>query len=127
QGRAIRHWRVLVICPSRELNFGDPLPVEGFVQEKVQWIELLPERLPPAAPPIQKALGLLLQPEEQLPACSGRIRAETLGTGLGAEIDEVIAAILLSRFNGRSIQEICVMAGITPATGPNADTHPARA
>jgi len=113
QGRPIRQWQVLVICPSRDLNFGDPLPVEGFVQEKVQWIELLPERLPPAAPPIQKALGLLLQPEEQLPACSRAIRAETLGTGLGAEIDEVIAAILLSRFNGRSIQEICAMGGIT--------------
>jgi hypothetical protein len=27
QGQPVRHWRVLVICPSRDLNFGDPLPV----------------------------------------------------------------------------------------------------
>ncbi len=30
-----------------------------------------------------------------------------------AEIDDVIAAILVSRFNGRSIQELCAMGGIT--------------
>jgi predicted transposase YdaD len=35
------------------------------------------------------------------------------GTGNAAEIDDVIAAILVSRFNGRSIQELCAMGGIT--------------
>jgi len=27
QGQPVRDWRVLVICPSRDLNFGDPSPV----------------------------------------------------------------------------------------------------
>jgi len=30
-----------------------------------------------------------------------------------AEIDDGIAAILVERFNGRSIQELCAMGGIT--------------
>ena len=113
QGRAIRNWQVVVICPSRELNFGDPTPVREFVRERLVWIELAPERLPPTAPPLQKALGMLLLPEDQLPACSKAIRAEAAGTGLAAEIDDVIAAILVSRFNGRTVPEICAMGGIT--------------
>jgi predicted transposase YdaD len=113
QGRAIRHWQVVVICPSRDLNFGDPTPVQEFVERRVVWIELLSERLPPSAPPLQKALAMLLLPEDQLPACSKEIRAEAAGTGLAAEIDDVIAAILVSRFNGRTVPEICAMGGIT--------------
>jgi predicted transposase YdaD len=34
-------------------------------------------------------------------------------TQLQVEIDDVIAAILLSRFNGRSITDICAMGGIS--------------
>ena len=34
---------------------------------------------------------MLLLPEDQLPACSRAIRAEAVGTGLGSEIDDVIA------------------------------------
>ena len=113
QGRPIRHWQVVVICPSRELHFGDPTPVQEFVERRVVWIELLPERLPPTAPPLQRALGMLLLPEEQLPDCSKAIRAEVAGTSLDAEIDDVIAAILVSRFNGRTVPEICAMGGIT--------------
>jgi predicted transposase YdaD len=113
QGRPIRQWQVVVICPSRQLNFGDPTPVEEFVERRVVWIELLSERLPPAAPPLQRALGMLLLPEAQLPACAALIRAEAAGTSLGAEIDDVIAAILVSRFSGRTIPEICAMGGIT--------------
>ena len=113
QGRPIRHWQVVVICPSRELNFGDPTPVREFVERRVVWIELAPERLPPSAPPLQKALAMLLLPEDQLPACSRAIRAEAVGTGLGSEIDDVIAAILVSRFSGRTVPEICAMGGIT--------------
>jgi len=112
QGRPIRHWQVVVICPSRELNFGDPTPVREFVERRVVWIELLPERLPPTAPPLQRALGMLLLPEEQLPACSKAIRTEAAGTSLDSEIDDVIAAILVSRFNGRTVPEICTMGGI---------------
>ncbi len=113
QGRAICRWQVVVICPSRELNFGNRLPVQEFVRERVVWIELQPERLPPKAPPIQKALAMLLLPEELLPACSKEIRAEAAGTDLAAEIDDVIAAILVSRFSGRTVPEICAMGGIT--------------
>ncbi len=113
QGRAIRQWQVVVICPSRDLNLGDPTPVHKFVERQVVWIELLSERLPPSAPPLQKALGMLLLPEDQLPACSKAIRTEASGTGLAAEIDDVIAAILVSRFSGRTVPEICAMGGIT--------------
>jgi predicted transposase YdaD len=113
QGRAIRHWQVVVICPSRDLNFGDPTPLREFVHERVVWIELLSERLPRSAPPLQKALAMLLLPEDQLPACSKAIRTEAAGTSLGTEIDDVIAAILVARFSGRTVPEICAMGGIT--------------
>jgi predicted transposase YdaD len=113
QGQPLRYWRVLVICPSRDLNFGDPLPVAEFLRERVLWIELAPERMPPTAPPLQKALGLLLLPEQQLPASSAAIRRQAASTPLAGEMDDVIAAILLSRFNGRSITDICAMGGIT--------------
>ena len=113
QGQPVRHWRVLVICPSRELPFGDPLPMAEFLRERVLWIELAPERLPPSAPPLQKALGLLLLPEDQLPVSAAAIRWQAATTPLASELDDVIAAILLSRFNGRSITEICAMGGIT--------------
>lgn len=56
---------------------------------------------------------MLLLPEEQLPQCAARVREQAAGSSLGEEIDDVIAAILLSRFNGRSVSEICAMGGIT--------------
>jgi len=87
--------------------------VHEFVERRVVWIELAPERLPPTAPPLQKALAMVLLPEEQLPDCSKAIRAEVAGTSLDAEIDDVIAAILVARFSGRTVPEICAMGGIT--------------
>lgn len=69
QGRPIRHWQMMVFYPSRDLNFGDHTPVREFVRERLVWIELAPERLPPTAPPLQRALAMLLLPEEQLPDC----------------------------------------------------------
>ena len=33
QGQSVRYWRVLVICPSRDLNFGDPMPVAEFLRD----------------------------------------------------------------------------------------------
>ena len=102
-----------MICPFRELNVGDPTPVQEFVERRVVWIELAPERLPQTAPPLQRALGMLLLPEEQLPACSKAIRTETAGTSLDSETDDVIAAVLVSRFSGRTAAEICAMGGIT--------------
>ena len=111
--RPIRHWQVVVICPSRELNVGDPTPVREFVERRVVWIELLSQLLLPSAPPLQKALAMLLLPEDQLPDCSKAIRAEAAGTSLDSEIDDVIAAILVARFSGRTVPEICAMGGIT--------------
>jgi len=56
---------------------------------------------------------MLLLPEDQLPACSEAIRSQAAGTSLATEIDDVIAAILVARFSGRTIPEICAMGGIT--------------
>jgi hypothetical protein len=38
---------------------------------------------------------------------------EDAGTSLYAEIDELLAAIQISRFSGRPIPEICAMGGFT--------------
>ena len=46
-------------------------------------------------------------------ATTAALRARVAGSSQAAEIDDVIAAILVSRFNGRSIQELCAMGGIT--------------
>jgi len=54
-----------------------------------------------------------LQSEQELPATTTALRARVAGSSQAAEIDDVIAAILVSRFNGRSIQELCAMGGIT--------------
>ena len=98
QEPAIERWRVVVLCPSRELHFGDPAPVAEFVEQRVQWIELLPAAANPTAPALVQALAL---------------RARVAGSRQAAEIDDVIAAILVARFNGRSILELCAMGGIT--------------
>ena len=113
QGQPLCHWRVVVICPSKDLSFGDPLPVREFLRERVIWIELAPDRLPPNAPPLQKALSLLLLPEEQLPATADAVRQDATGTPLAEEVDTVIAAILVARFCKRSLLEICAMGGLT--------------
>jgi predicted transposase YdaD len=55
----------------------------------------------------------LLLPEEQLPANANAVRQQASGTGLAGEIDTLIAAILVARFSGRSIPDICAMGGIT--------------
>lgn len=98
QEPGIERWRVVVLCPSRELHFGDPAPVAEFVEQRVQWIELLPAAANPTAPALVQALAL---------------RARVAGSRQAAEIDDVIAAILVARFNGRSILELCAMGGIT--------------
>ncbi|MFN7872435.1 MAG: DUF2887 domain-containing protein [Cyanobacteriota bacterium] len=98
QEPGIERWLVVVLCPSRELHFGDPAPVAEFVEQRVQWIELLPAAANPTAPALVQALAL---------------RARVAGSRQAAEIDDVIAAILVARFNGRSILELCAMGGIT--------------
>jgi predicted transposase YdaD len=47
------------------------------------------------------------------PASSAAIRQQAAATALANDLVDVIAANLLSRFNGRSITEICAMGGIT--------------
>ena len=113
QEPGIERWRVVVLCPSRQLHFGDPAPVAEFVEQRVQWIELLSAAANPTAPALVQALALLLQNEQELPATTTALRARVAGSSQAAEIDDVIAAILVARFNGRSIQELCAMGGIT--------------
>jgi hypothetical protein len=92
---SIERWLVVVLCPSRQLHFGDPAPVAEFVEQRVRWIELLSAAINPTAPALVQAL------------------ARVAGSSQAAELDDVIAAIQLSRFNGRSIQELCAMGGIS--------------
>jgi hypothetical protein len=56
--------------------------------------------------------GVDLPRLQQLPACSEQIRSKVAGTSLEVELDDVIAAILLTRFSGRTVPEICTMGGI---------------
>jgi predicted transposase YdaD len=104
---------VVVICPHRQLNFGSPVAVEEFVRERVHWVELLPAAKDPATPPLLRALALLVQAEEEIPASSAAIQTEVADTGQEEAIADVIAAIVVTRFNGRSIPELCAMGGIT--------------
>jgi predicted transposase YdaD len=66
-----------------------------------------------AGPALVQTLALLLQSEQDLPATTAALRARVAGSIQTAEIDDVIAAILVARFSGRSIQELCGMGGIT--------------
>jgi hypothetical protein len=55
----------------------------------------------------------------ELPACivvppsSAAIRQEVFGTDQARPLADVIAAIVNSRFNGRSLAELCAMGGTT--------------
>ena len=113
QASTIDHWRVVVICPNRGLNFGRPQAVAEFVRERVHWIELEPATTDPTAPPLLRALALLVQPEELVPASSAAIRQQVAGTDQAGALADVIAAIVITRFNGRSLKELCAMGGIT--------------
>lgn len=113
QESQIEHWRVVVLCPNRQLNFGRPAAVAEFLRERVQWIELEAAAADPSAPPLLRALALLVLPEEQIPASSRAIRAEVAGTAQEKDLADVIAATLISRFNGRSISQLCAMGSIT--------------
>jgi len=109
----IRNWRVVVLCPSRQLNFGDPSPVIEFLEKRVQWLELLPSRQAADAPLLLQALGLLVQAEDQVAAAAKELRVKATGTAVAADLSDVITAIVVSRFSGRSILELCAMGGIT--------------
>jgi predicted transposase YdaD len=109
----IEHWRVVVICPHRRLNFGSGTAVAEFLRERVHWLELEPAAHDPSAPALLRALALLVQPEREIPPSSAALQAEAAGSDLAGPIADVIAAIVIARFNGRSIPELCAMGGIT--------------
>ena len=72
---SIERWWVVVLCPSRQLHFGDPAPVAEFVEQRVRWIELLNAAINPTAPALVQAL------------------ARVAGSSQAAEFDVVIDAI----------------------------------
>lgn len=113
QEPGIDHWRVVVICPHRRLNFGRPQAVAEFVRERLHWIELEAAAADPSAPPLLRALALLVEPEDLVPERSAAIRRQTVGTTDAAALADVIAAIVITRFNGRSLAELCAMGGLS--------------
>ena len=116
QEPAISDWRVVVITPSRQLNFGAAEPVDEFLQRRVSWVELQPERGLATAPLLQRLLALLVQPEEQITSAVGALRQATPPAAMArdpAELLQLIATILITRFNDRPLEEICAMSGIT--------------
>jgi len=67
----------------------------------------------PEAPPLLRALALLVEPEEQVPIASSAIPRQSAGTPGAAALADVIAAIVITRLSGRSLMELCAMGGIT--------------
>lgn len=121
QQPTITAWRVLVITPSRHLDFGDPGPVAEFLERRLHWVELQPQRWPqqpaqPAIPLFQRLLALLVQPEAQIPTAVQGLRREAplLPTpDEAADLLTLIPTILVARFYDRPVEEIAAMAGIT--------------
>lgn len=52
QNASLDHWRVVVICPHRGMNFGRPVAVAEFVRERVHWVELEAAAADATAPPL---------------------------------------------------------------------------
>ena len=106
---------MVVICPSRRLHFGDPLPVAHFLDQRVRWIELKPSPGddPQRWPWLQRLLALLVTPELQLRQAIESLRERVNGRPEEAELLQLIPAILTARLSGLSILEICAMSGIT--------------
>ena len=48
-----------------------------------------------------------------MPASSTALRQEVADTDQAGALADVIAAIVITRFNGRSLAELCAMGGIT--------------
>ena len=106
-------WRVVVICPHRELKFGNPGPVREFLEHRVQWIELQPLDGQPPNTALARELSLLLLPESQVRSVSDALRQQALSDTQAAEVLPLIPTIVLSRFSDRPLSEICEMVGIT--------------
>ena len=116
QEASIHAWRVVVITPSRQLNFGASEPVAEFLECRVQWVELLPERWLAGAPLFQRLLALLVRPEVELSEAVRELRQQAPAAtppGASSDLLTLIPTILLARFTDRPLQEICAMAGLT--------------
>ncbi|MFN9547001.1 MAG: DUF2887 domain-containing protein [Cyanobacteriota bacterium] len=98
QESAIEHWRMVVICPHRRLTLGSPTVVAEFVRERVHWLELA--AADPAAPPLLRALALLVPPEQKLQASSSAVlQAEVAGMEREEAIaDVIVVAIVTTRY-----------------------------
>jgi predicted transposase YdaD len=83
--------------------------MEEFLERRVRWIELDPALQPPDAPALQRALGLLVEPEGRIATTLSELRNLPDGPALV----DVMTAIVLSRFRGRSIGELCAMTGLS--------------
>ena len=126
QEPSIHPWQVVVITPSRQLNFGASEPVAEFLDCRVQWVELLPERWRTGASKFHRLLALLVQPEAEIQEAVRELGNDTPGAipaeassqadssqADSAELLTLIPTILLARFNDRPLQEICTMTGLT--------------
>ena len=60
-------------------------------------------------PLLQRALGLLMEPEGRIASTVG----ELCGQAEGAALLEVITAIVVTRFKGRSVEYLCAMTGLS--------------
>ncbi|MCT0217071.1 DUF4351 domain-containing protein [Synechococcus sp. CS-1330] len=106
----------MVITPSRQLNFGASEPVAEFLECRVQWVELLPERWLAGAPMFQRLLALLVRPEAEIPEAVRELRQQAPAATppeASSELLTLIPTILLARFTDRPLKEICAMAGLT--------------
>ena len=59
----------------------------------------------PTAPPLLKALALLLQPERELPATTALLRAQVKGTAQAAEIDDFTQSVAYREIYGLGRQQ----------------------
>ena len=73
-------------------------------------LELDPATADPLAPQLLRTLALLVQLEKLMPASCAAIRQQVVGTDQALPLADVIAAIVISRFNGRSLKELCAVA-----------------
>ena len=121
QEPSIHAWQVVVITPSRQLNFGASEPVAEFLDCRVQWVELLPERWRAGASTFHRLLALLVRPEAEIREAVRELGndtpratpSEASSQADSAELLTLIPTILLARFNDRPLQEICTMTGLT--------------
>ncbi len=104
---------MVVLCPHRALNFGNPAPIQEFLDRRVLWVELQPLDGQPPAPPLTRVLSLLLQPERMVRSVSDALREQARSDTRAAEVLPLIPAIVLTRFSDRPLSEICEMVGIT--------------